>query len=417
MNNKGLNKRFWIAMLIFGLMGQVAWVVENMYFNVFIYKMFHASASEISAMVMASAVMAALTTIVMGAVSDKVGKRKAFMSAGYIIWGISIIAFAYIKSVIMTIVMDCVMTFFGSTANDAAYNAWLTDRGDNTNRGKIEGINSMMPLISILIVFGGFMSFDLDESSAWKTIYYIIGIATTLIGVLGCFIIEDAPGLKKTDDSLGETLIYSFRPSTFKANKELYRVLLGFSVFGISIQIFMPYLIIYYEKSLGMSNYVLIMAPAIIVAAVVTAFYGKVYDNNGFRAAIKLPLIMLAVGYILLYKMKSYVPVFIGSLLMMSGYLTGMSVFGAQIRDLIPENKSGRFQGVRIIGQVFIPGLIGPAIGAAVLKDAEVIINDDGTTSFLPNENIWIAALFVVILLGVFIWLRDKKIDRGENPA
>ena len=34
--------RFWAAMLVFGLMGQVAWVVENMYFNVFIYKMFHA---------------------------------------------------------------------------------------------------------------------------------------------------------------------------------------------------------------------------------------------------------------------------------------------------------------------------------------------------------------------------------------
>ena len=66
-------------MLIFGLMGQIAWVVENMYFNVFIYKMFHASAADISAMVMASAVTAAVTTIVMGAVSDKVGKRKAFL--------------------------------------------------------------------------------------------------------------------------------------------------------------------------------------------------------------------------------------------------------------------------------------------------------------------------------------------------
>ena len=32
-----LNNKFWIAMIIFGLMGQVAWVVENMYFNVFIY--------------------------------------------------------------------------------------------------------------------------------------------------------------------------------------------------------------------------------------------------------------------------------------------------------------------------------------------------------------------------------------------
>ncbi|MBQ7509225.1 MAG: MFS transporter, partial [Spirochaetales bacterium] len=139
MQKTKLGKRFWISMLVFGLMGQIAWVVENMYFNVFIYKMFHATASQISAMVMASAVVAALTTIVMGAVSDKVGRRKAFMSAGYMIWGVSIVAFAYIRSVMLTIVMDCVMTFFGSTANDAAYNAWLTDRGDSTNRGKIEG--------------------------------------------------------------------------------------------------------------------------------------------------------------------------------------------------------------------------------------------------------------------------------------
>ena len=44
-------------------------------------------------------------------------------------------------------------------------------------------------------------------------------------------------------------------------------VLIGFAIFGISIQIFMPYLIIYYEKSLEMTNYVLVMAPAIILAA------------------------------------------------------------------------------------------------------------------------------------------------------
>ena len=143
---KKLGKKFLIAMLLFGLMGQIAWVVENMYFNVFIYKIFNASANDISTMVMASAVVAALTTIVMGALSDKLGKRKAFISYGYIIWGISIISFAYIKSIALTIVMDCVMTFFGSSANDAAYNAWLTDMGDKDNRGIIEGLNSMMPL-------------------------------------------------------------------------------------------------------------------------------------------------------------------------------------------------------------------------------------------------------------------------------
>ena len=71
-------KKFFLALVIFSLTGQIAWVVENMYFNVFIYKMFHASAADISAMVAASAVAATLTTVFMGALSDKLGKRKAF---------------------------------------------------------------------------------------------------------------------------------------------------------------------------------------------------------------------------------------------------------------------------------------------------------------------------------------------------
>ena len=34
---KKLGRKFWIAMVLFGLIGQVAWTVENMYLNVFIY--------------------------------------------------------------------------------------------------------------------------------------------------------------------------------------------------------------------------------------------------------------------------------------------------------------------------------------------------------------------------------------------
>ncbi len=415
MSGNRLGKRFWVSMLVFGLMGQIAWVVENMYFNVFIYKMFHASASDISAMVMASAVMAALTTIVMGAVSDKVGRRKAFMSVGYMLWGISIIVFAYIRSVMMTIVMDCVMTFFGSTANDAAYNAWLTDRGDSTNRGRIEGMNSMMPLVSVLVVFGGFMGFNLDSHSSWVTIYYIIGLATFAIGFAGLFLIEDAKGLKRSEQSLIGTLVYSFRPSVFKDNMLLYVILLLFAVFGTSIQIFMPYVIIYYEKSLGITNYALVMAPAILVAAVVTALYGKTYDKKGFLFSMRPVVAMLFAGYVVMYFFKSLVPVLIGSLLVFSGYLTGMSVFGAMIRDNIPENRSGQFQGVRIIAQVFIPGLIGPAIVAAVLKNAQVIVNNDGTTSFLPNRGIWVASFAVVVLLCLLLVLVSKKMKKGSQ--
>ena len=120
---------------------------------------------------------------------------------------------------------------------------------------------------------------------------------------------------------------------------------------------------------------------------------------------------MLMLGYTVLYYTKTTVPVFIGSLLMMTGYLTGMSVFGAMIRDNIPEGRSGQFQGVRIIGQVFIPGLIGPAVGAWVLRDAEMILNSDGTESFLPDRGIWMAALAVVIILiaALLLTMKERK--------
>ena len=428
---KKLSGKFWAAMLIFGLIGQIAWIVENMYLNVFLYKMFNASAADISLMVGASSVAATLTTILVGAFSDKIGKRKLLMCLGYIIWGISILGFAFIKvetltpiagsvaaaaslGVSLVIALDCVMTFFGSAANDAAYNAWLTDKGDEGDRGKIEGFNSMMPLVAILFVFGGFMGFNLDLAESWTVIFYIIGGVVLCIGILGFFIIEEKENLEPSKENYWESVLYSFRPSVVKENKLLYVVLGAFAVFGISIQTYMPYLILYYEKGLGMANYVLIMAPAIILAAVATALYGKVYDMTGFKTSVIPTVAMLMAGYAILFFGRRTAPVFIGSLLMMSGYLTGMAVFGAKIRDHIPEQKAGQFQGVRIIGQVLIPGIIGPAIGAWVLRDADMILNNDGTYSFLPNENIFLAAFLVAAALCIVLALTFRMIRLGH---
>ncbi len=423
-----LSKRFWCALTLFSLVGQVAWVVENMYFNVFIYNMFNASASDISLMVAASAISATLTTVFIGALSDKIGKRKLFICGGYILWGISIFSFVLLRSdilgtlfpmtlsaaslgVTLTIILDCVMTFFGSSANDAAFNAWLTDSTDSSSRGGAEGINAMMPLVAILVVFGGFMFFDLTKASSWTLIFSIIGAVVIIVGVLGIFLIKD-PDITPTKTGYFYNIFYGFRPSTVKNNTTLYILLASFAVFNISIQIFMPYLIIYYEKSLAMADYVLIMAPAIIVASVFTALWGRVYDKKGFNFSLTVSLVFLACGYLILYFTRTTLPVFVGSLLMMSGYLAAMAVFGAAIRDYTPEGKAGMFQGLRIFSQVLIPGVVGPAIGAYVLRDAEKIMNSDGTTSFLPNENIFItafAALVVLVPIVIPVVLRSRK--------
>ena len=428
--------KFMLSLIIFSLIGQIAWVVENMYFNVFIYKMFHASPADISAMVMASAVAATLTTLVMGALSDKLGKRKIFISGGYILWGISILAFAAIREdvvgaifpaaasvsaicVTLVIVMDCVMTFFGSTANDACFNAWLTDATTHESRGAAEGINAMMPLVAILAVFGGFMSFDLGKSESWTVIFAVIGIAVTVIGVLGFFLIDEPHRKADGTDHCFANMIYGFRPSVMKQNPLLYLLLIAFALFGISIQIFMPYLILYYTEGLKMEGYVLIMAPAIILASVFTVLWGRVHDKVGFRKSMLPSLGLLCAGYILLYVFRSTALVFVGSLLMMCGYLAGSAVFGAVIRDHTPEGRAGMFQGLRIAGQVLIPGVVGPAIGAWVLRNAETVIGDDGTESFIPNQNIFLAALIAAVVLGLFLalllYVMKKKTAKEET--
>ena len=427
------NAKFWTTLVIFSLVGQVAWVVENMYFNVFIYNMFGASPSDISTMVGASSVSAALTTILIGALSDKVGKRKLFICGGYILWGLSILGFALVRKDIISsifptatsvsaicitiaIVLDCVMTFFGSSANDACFNAWLTDSTEDGGRGRAEGINSMMPLMGILVVFGGFMSFDLALSSSWTTIFLIIGGLVVLLGALGFFLIEDGYTKKEENSAYFKNLIYGFRPSIALKNPTLYVVLGGFAIFNISIQIFMPYLIIYYQVSLQMADYVLIMAPAIILAGITTAFYGKYYDKVGFFKSLIPTLLSLSLGYVLLFFFRDTLMVFLGSLFMMTGYLTGMAVFGAMIRDYTPLGKAGMFQGLRIVCGVLIPGIIGPFIGATVLANADVIVNGDGTTSFVPNANIFLAALVVsTIVLVLALLLKKRFFNKKEQ--
>ena len=430
MEKKRLSGKFWLALTLFSLLGQIAWVVENMYLNVFIYKTFNASAADISTMVAASAVAATLTTVFIGALSDKLGKRKIFISGGYILWGVSILAFMLLRidvieaifpmtasaaalGVSLTIVMDCVMTFFGSSANDAAFNAWLTDSATDETRGAAEGVNAMMPLVAILAVFGGFMAFDLDKSESWTYIFAIIGSVICAVGILGLFIIKD-PDITPSEEGYLGTLIYSFKPSTVAANARLYLYLIAFIIFNISIQIFMPFLIIYYEVSLGMTDYVLVMAPAIILASVFTFIWGRIYDRRGFGFSSLFSLVALALGYIFLFFFTSAPLVFIGSLLMMCGYLSGMAVFGAKIRDLTPAGRAGMFQGVRIFSQVLIPGVVGPFIAGLVLSDAKTILNSDGTESFIPSEYIFLAALVAIIILFVFLAL-IKAVEKKKK--
>ncbi len=101
-----LSGRIWFNICLFGFTGQMAWTLENMYFNTFLYNTVYeggkvtgslSSMTAIKLMVAFSAATAVITTFIMGNLSDRVNKRKIFISLGYIIWGITTGALGFVK--------------------------------------------------------------------------------------------------------------------------------------------------------------------------------------------------------------------------------------------------------------------------------------------------------------------------------
>ena len=71
-----MKKSIWPSIITIGLAGQIAWTVENMYFNVFLYNTISQDSGYIATMVALSAITATFTTLFMGTVSDRIEKES-----------------------------------------------------------------------------------------------------------------------------------------------------------------------------------------------------------------------------------------------------------------------------------------------------------------------------------------------------
>jgi len=418
-----ISKRVWSALIIFGLFGQLAWVVENMYFNVFLYNTISDDPKYIADMVAASAVTATLTTLLMGAFSDKIGKRKHFIVYGYIIWGVVTASFAFISTsqtekifhtanavsatAIIVIIMDCIMTFFGSTANDAAFNAWVTDVTSVSNRGKTETVLSIMPLLAMLIIFGGLDG--LTQQGNWKVFYLIIGGLVIVGGIVGLFLIKDDENLKPSNQNYLKNIVYGFKISTVKKNKDLYISLTALCVLSIAYQVFMPYLIIYIQRYLGIDNYALILGVVLIVSSVVSVLFGKLIDKYGKQKFLIPSLVVLVAGFVSVYFSRNAWLLAVTGTIMLGTNLIITSAVNGIIRDETPRDKVGHFQGIKMIFAVLIPMVTGPYIGAYVIKDSNQTYIDLGVTKQVPTPNIFIAAAIVSVFAIIPIIFMVKK--------
>ena len=422
MNGK-LGARNWIALILIGLFGQFAWTIENMYFNVYLYNTISQDPRYIAAMVGWSAAAATLTTLLMGALSDRVGKRRVFISCGYILWGLSTAAFGYVTkenaarlfpgvnavaaAAVSIVVLDCVMTFFGSTANDAAFNAWVTDVTNEKNRGRAESVLQILPLVSMLVIFAAFDG--LTQQGRWREFFNIFGVAVTAVGLVSVFLLRDAPSLAPRKENGLKELLYGLRPSVVRENPELYLSLTAFLLFSIALQVYFPYIIIYIQNYLKIENYALVLGVVLILASVISVIAGRFIDRVGkLRFAVPAALVM-AVGLVGMFFVRSSLGVMIAGTVMMGGHMMLSAALSAMIRDWTPEGKVGHFQGIRMIFAVLLPMIIGPNIGAAVIRGSGSTYVDLGQVKSVPTPGIYLTAAFVLLLCLVPVFLLRRR--------
>lgn len=438
--SKKLSPSLILNILLFGFMGQVAWAVENNFFNLFLFNEIGGDSTDISNMVAASSVVAVLTTLFMGSLSDKINKRKIFICGGYIVWGITVMAFALISpenvakimgttpaaavnaTVILVIVMDCIMTFMGSTSNDAAFNAWITDITSSSNRAKTESILALLPVIAMVAVTAAFGA--LSGKFGYPVCFLGLGIIVTVCGIVGIFSIKESRTGVKTTASFGECLSYGFRPSVIKSNKSLYISLVCMGIFSVASQIFFPYLFIYVAHYIDMETLKLtvptvLLAVVVIVGAIAALVSIVILSDKKGKAPFLFPsAAFFIIGLILVYFAdKNIIWFALAAVIAMVGYGLLMIMLNAAIRDFTPEDKAGQLQGIRMIFSVLLPMLIGPRVAAKItdIYATAQYANDYGEMVNIPAPHIYLAAAAVGALIVVPLFFLAKEFKNQKS--
>ena len=414
-----MSRKSWLALIIIGLAGQIAWTIENMYFNTFMYHTISSDPGYIALMVSSSAVVATLTTLIMGALSDRLGRRKIFITAGYIIWAFTVLAFSWIKpsafpsvraASLTVVIMDSVMTFFGSTANDASFNAYITESVERKDRTKVEAVVQVLPMVSMLFVFGVMDGFT--QRGMWSLFFAVTAAIMLFSGILSIFLLDRDRCVKKDNVRLLDSLIFGFRKSTVKNNSSLYIALAAYAVTALAMQVFFPYLIIYMQTYLGFeSEYVIILAVALVAASVFCIIGGRAADRMG-RTKAALPMTgLMTGGLVMMAAARSLLFTIAAGTVMMSGYLLSVSIFSGMVRDYTPRGNEGEIQGIRMIFQVMLPMVIGPYIGALAIKGSNLTYVELGVEKTVPTPVIFLlaAAVELFAIIPVFI-LRKREV-------
>ncbi|MFD2348165.1 hypothetical protein ACFSTC_00330 [Nonomuraea ferruginea] len=124
----------------------------------------------------------------------------------------------------------------------------------------------------MLAVFGALD--PLTRAGQWREFFVLIGAVITVVGVAAWFLVRDRPSVPRARDGALGAVFHGLRPSAMRANPGLYLLLSAWAVWGVSTQVFLPYLIIYVQRYLQIEAYAVVLGVVLTGASAVTVGFG-----------------------------------------------------------------------------------------------------------------------------------------------
>jgi len=405
-----LSKRIWLAVILLGFSGQLAWSVENQFFNTFMYDRITPDPRPISWMVAASAITATVASILMGALSDRtrsrLGARRPYILVGYVAWGVFTALYptaAFLRpmglAVTMAIVFDSLMTFCGSTANDAAFNAYVADVTTEKNRGRVIGVVQLLTWVALLVVYGGAGLFI--QALGYDLFFYVLGGVVIVFGLVGGALMRETPAKAPPAGSFTTQIADTFRWQSMRENRDLFLVLLAMGLWGVAQQIFFPYLIIYLNHFLKLptAQASLLIFVAIMVGGILVSYpVGLLVDRWGRRRLAIATVVAEMLGLFLFSLARSLPMLTITAILWLAPITAWTIAVGAWSKDLFPEDKRGQFAGYVILFSVAFTMVPGPLLGGWLATRFGIPILLDGRAGFIPTPIIFQVAAAATVL-------------------
>ena len=452
--------RFWLVVWGMGVAGQLCWNMENQWFNTFVYAKIAGDVNIVTCMVIVSALVTTISTFVFGTMSDRTGKRKRFVSVGYIIWGVTTIIFGlteYVRASLpmlsvaflgfLVVLTDAVMSFFGSMGCDCGYNVWLNDHTDDTNKGQVGAALAAMPIFGTVVgtVVGGMLvnsgnptvgtaSYDpaLDN---YQLLFWGMGLFVIAMGVISLFLMKDYPGVKPArEGSFWRQLTCVFRFSTLKGNARNREMLLACLV---SCMFFIPFNFYFthmgnwmiYDIGFTAGDMGLVEGIALLFAVLLTIPFIKLINGDRIPLVSCIAIVTNAAGLLLisalirdntcvdtahLFAVKN-LPLFLCVFLIGTGYVLIMQTGMIWVRGLFPEESRGQFEGIRVLFFTLIPMFIGTLVGNVIIKATpqdQVLSDVYGNPIDVPQENLFLYAGLMVLLTFIPLFFAWREYDK-----